>query len=151
MQRKFLISVIAMLVVISASCATTPSYQANATKPGQAAILCAWASGQWGFFTYTQIEKVDGQHLSIWSQTGPGSMVDPGVRVLSVAATYVGGFGGRDTARVELTATLKAGHTYLLKAERSDKLMTVWLEDQDTHEAASERKTSSTTHWIQWL
>jgi hypothetical protein len=131
-------------------CATAPSYQANATDPSQGAILRAWTSGQWAFFTYTQIEKVDGLHLSIWSQSGSGSLVDPGVRTLNAAGTYVGGFGGRDTGRVELTATLKPGHTYVLKAERSANLMTLWIEDQQTHEAASERKATSTTHWILW-
>ncbi|MCO5762107.1 MAG: hypothetical protein NHG36_11430 [Chromatiaceae bacterium] len=151
MQRTFPISVIVMLAAFLAGCAATPTYQSSATEPGQAAILRAWSSGKWAFFTYTQIEKVDGRHLSIYTQTWPGSMVDPGVRVLSVAGTYAGMFGERDTARVELAATLKAGHIYLLKAERSDHLMTLWLEDEDTHELASEKKTSGTTRWIQWL
>jgi hypothetical protein len=39
----------------------------------------------------------------------------------------------------------------MLKAELSDKLMTLWIEDQDTRELASEKKTSVTTRWVQWL
>lgn len=150
MWRRLLISVIGMLAVILMGCATVRSYQANATDPSQGAILRAWASGQWDFFTYTQIEKVDGLHLSIWSQTGSGSLIDPGVRILTVAGTYAGGFGRRDTGRAELTATLKPGHTYLVKAERNGELMTLWVEDQETLEVVSEKKTTSTTHWILW-
>jgi len=149
MRKKLLISVVAILPMVLASCVTAPSYQANVTDHNHGAIVRTWASGTFALFTFTALEKVDGQRVSIWSQEG--LLVDPGLRVLSVAGTYVGAFGGRDTGRVELTAILEAGHTYILKAELGDKLVVLWLEDQATHELASERKTSTTTHWIQWL
>lgn len=78
-------------------------------------------------------------------------MIDPGQRVMSVAGTYVGAFGVRDTARVELTATLKASHKYVIRASLNEKRMTLWIEDQDSHELVSEKKTSGTVRWIQWL
>jgi len=149
MRSKLLISVVVILPIILVSCATTPSYQAKAINRSEGAIVRGWSSGTFAFFTYTEVEKVDGQRLSIWSQGG--CLVDPGLRVLSVAGTYVGWFGGRDTGRVELTATLKSGHTYRVKAERSGESMTLWVEDQETHEAASERQSTNTTHWIKWL
>lgn len=149
MRKTLLILVVVMLPMILAGCATPPSYQASIANRSQGAIIRTWSSGTFSFFTFTALEKVDGQRVSIWSQEG--LLVDPGLRVMSVAGTYVGAFGVRDTGRVELTATLEAGHAYVLKAELREKLMTLWIEDQDTHELASERKTSHTARWIQWL
>lgn len=145
MQRTFLISALAIL----AGCATTPSYRASVADESRGATVRAWSSGTFAFFTYTAIERVDGQRVSVWSQER--LLIDPGMRVLSVVGTYVGAFGVRDTARLELAATLQAGRAYMLKAELSDKLMTLWIEDQDTRELASEKKTSVTTRWVQWL
>lgn len=149
MRKTLLILVVVMLPTILAGCATTPSYHASIADRSQGAIIRAWSSGTFAFFTFTALEKVDGQRVSIWSPER--LLVDPGLRVMSVAGTYVGAFGVRDTARVELTATLEAGHAYVLKAELSEKLMTLWIEDQDTRELVSEKKTSGTTRWIQWL
>jgi hypothetical protein len=149
MRKTLLIAMVAMLPSLLAGCATTPSYHANVADRSQGAMVRTWASGTFAFFTFSALEKIDGTRVSIWSQEG--LLVDPGLRVLSVAGTYVGAFGRRDTGRVELNAGLKAGHRYVLKAQLSDKLMTLWLEDQDTHELASEKKTSGTTHWIQWF
>ena len=151
MRSKLLITVVVMLPIILVSCATAPSYQAKAINRSEGSIVRGWASGRFAYFTRTEVENVDGQRLSIWSQVGGGPLVDPGLRVLSVAGTYTGLFGGRDTGRVELTATLKAGHTYRVKAERSGEIMTLWVEEQETHEVVSEKRSTNTTHWIQWL
>jgi len=148
MWRKLLFSVGVMSVIIVAGCTTTPSYQATAGNRRDGAIVHGWASGQFIFFTFAEVEKVDGLPRSKWSNS---VLVDPGLRVLSVAGTYAGGFGGRDTGRVELNATLKAGHTYRIKAERSGELMTLWVEDEEMHEVVSEKRSTKTTHWIKWL
>ncbi|MFZ5531585.1 MAG: hypothetical protein ACOY4U_11135 [Pseudomonadota bacterium] len=138
-----------MPAILLAGCATTPGYHASFSDSGHAAIVRTWSSGTFAFFTFTALEKVDGQRVSIWSQEG--LMIDPGQRVMSVAGTYVGAFGVRDTARVELTATLKASHKYVIRASLNEKRMTLWIEDQDSHELVSEKKTSGTVRWIQWL
>ena len=151
MWSKLLISLVVLPTIILAGCATTPSYQAKAVNRGDGAIVRGWASGNFIFFTYTEVEKVDGLRLSIWSQVRGGWVVDPGLRVLSVAGTYVGGFGGRDTGRVELNATLKGGHTYRIKAERSGELMNLWVEDEEMHEVVSEKRSTNTTHWVKWI
>ena len=155
MWSKLLISAVVMPAIILAGCATTPSYQAKATNRSDGAIVRGWQSGTFMYltFTHTEIEKVDGLRLSVWSQTGGGWLVDPGLRVLSVAGTYAGGFGGveRYAGRVELDATLIAGHSYRIKAERSGGIMTFWVEDEEMHAAASEKRTTNTTHWINWL
>jgi hypothetical protein len=153
MRSKLLIWVVLMLPNILVSCATAPSYQAKAIDRSEGAVVRGWQSdGRFAFFTQTQIEKVDGLRLSGWSQAAGGALADPGVRVLSVSGTYASDLvGGRDTGRVEITATLKAGHTYRVKAECSGKVMTFWVEDGETHEAASERQSTNTTHWIRWL
>ena len=140
-----------MPTILTAGCATTPGYQAKAINRSDGAIISGWESGAFRFYTYTEIEKVDGIRLSIWSQVGGGWLVDPGLRVLSVAGTYVGGFGGRDTGRVELKAILKAGHSYRIKAERSGELMTLWVEDEETNEVVGEKRSINTTHWIRWI
>ena len=70
------------------------------------------------FFTYTEIEKVDGLRLSAWPQVSGGWLVDPGLRVLSVAGTSAGWSPERDSGRVELDVTLKAGHTYLVSVHK---------------------------------
>jgi hypothetical protein len=149
MRKTLVILVVVVLHVILAGCATTPSYQASIADRSQGAIVRTWSSGTFAFFTFTALEKIDGQRVSIWSQEG--QLVDPGLRILSVAGTYVGAFGVRDTGRVEIAATLEPGHAYVLKAEFGESLMTLWIEDKDTHELAGEKKTSGTTRWIQWL
>lgn len=151
MWSKLLISVVVLPPFILGSCATTSCYQAKATNRSDGAIVHGWASGKFIFFTYAEVEKVDGLPLSIWSQVGGGWLVDPGSRVLIVAGTYVGGFGGRDTGRVELNATLKAGHLYRIKAEYGGDLMTLWVEDEEMQEMVSEKRSTKTTHWIKWL
>jgi hypothetical protein len=151
MWSKMLISVIVLPIIILAGCTTMPSYQAKATNRSDGAVVSSWSSGTFMFFTYTEIEKVDGLRLSAWSQASGGWLVDPGLRVLSVAGTYAGWSPGRDTGRVELVVTLKAGHTYLVKAERSGEIMTLWVEDQETREVVREKRSTKTTHWIKWL
>jgi hypothetical protein len=137
--------------IILAGCATAPSYQAKAIDRSDGAMVRGWASGTFAFFAYAEIETVDGLPLSIWSQTGGGWLVDPGVRLLGVAGTYVGLFGERDTGRVELEATLRAGRSYRVKAERDGENMTLWVEDVETREPVSERRSARTTRWIKWL
>lgn len=95
----------------------------------------------------TEIEKVDGLRVSTWFTL----LVDPGVRVLSVSGTYLGLWGGRETGRVELKATVKAGHRYQVKAVRHGDLMTLWLEDEATQEVVSGKQSTHTTHWVKWL
>ncbi len=148
---RLLISMLVLSTIVLAGCATTPSYQAKAGNRSDGAIVRGLNTGQFIFFTYTEFEKVDGLPLSIWHQVGGGWMVDPGLRVLTVSGTYVEAFGGRETGRVELHATLKAGHTYRIKAERKGNVMTFWLEDEETQEVISEKQSTNTTHWIQWL
>jgi hypothetical protein len=151
MWHKLIVSVVVIPALILTGCATTPRYQAKAVDRSDWAIVRGWASGHFIFFTYTEVEKADGLPLSIWSQVGGGWLVDPGLRILNVAGTYAGGFGGRDTARVELTANLKAGHIYRIKAERGGELMTLWVEDEETNEVVSEKRSANTTHWIDWM
>lgn len=151
MWAKLLISVVVMPAIILPGCATTPSYEAKVINRGDGAIVRGWESGAFVFYTYTEIEKVDGLRLSIWSQIGGGWLVDPGLRVLSVAGTYVGGFGERDTGRVELKATLKAGHSYRIKAERSGEHMTLWVEDEVMNEVVGEKRSTNTTRWKRWI
>ena len=152
MWHKLLTSVIVLPTIIFAGCTTGPMYQAKATNRSDGAVVRGWKSGGFMFFTYTEIEKVDGLRLSARSKVGR-ALVDPGLRVLTVAGTYAGGFGGveRYTGLVELDATLKAGHSYRVKAERSGERMTLWVEDEEMHEVVSERQSTDTTHWIKWL
>lgn len=152
MWIKLLTAVIVFPAIILAGCTSTPNYQAKATTRSDAAIVRGWESDGVISFTYTEIDKVDGLRLSVWSQTG-GALIDPGLRVLSVAGNYAGGFGGieRYTGRGELDVTLKAADSYRIKAERSGARMTLWVEDEETHEVVSERLTTNTIHWINWL
>lgn len=151
MWSKLLTSVIVLPSLVLAGCTTTPRYHAKATDRTDAAVVRGWKSGGVMFFTYTEIERIDGLGVSTFSREK--AMVDPGLRTLSVAGTYAGGIGGieRYTARVDLNATLKAGHSYRVKAERSGELMTLWVEDEEMHEVVGERRSTNTTHWIKWL
>lgn len=151
MWSKLLISVVALSTMLLGGCATTASYQAKAVNRDDGAYIRGWESGTFLYWTltYTEIEKVDGLPLSAWSQVG-GVLVDPGLRVLSVAGTYAEGIG-RVTGRVELDVTLKAGHFYRVKAERSGERMTLWIEDEVGNDVVSEKRTTKTTHWIKWF
>ena len=151
MRRNLMLRIALILPMILVGCASSEQYRANALNASEGAILRNWASGTFAFFTYTEIEKVDGVSLSKWVQDGSGSLVDPGVRTLSVAGTYVGALGKMDTGRTEFSVTLEAGHSYQVKAERGESQMTLWVEDLQTSMAVSERKTVETTRWIKWL
>lgn len=151
MRRSVLLMFALALPVILAGCASSAHYHANVLDASEGAMLQNWSSGTFAFFTYAEIEKVDGIDLSQWVQDGPGTLVDPGPRILSVAGTYVGALGKMDTGRAELSVTLEAGHSYQVKAERGENVMTLWIEEMKTSMAASERKTVETTRWIKWL
>ena len=151
MRRNLLLLIALVLPIALVGCASSEQYHANVVNSGEGAMLRNWSSGAFAFFTYTEIERVDGVGLSKWVQDGPGSLVDPGLRTLSVAGTYVGAFGKMDTGRAELSAILKAGHSYQVKAERSENKMTLWLVDMETSSVVSERKTVETKRWIKWL
>jgi hypothetical protein len=155
MWRQSLFSVVVLSAVMIAGCATTPTYHATVVKRAEGAVVGSWSSqSMWrifSYYTYTEVEKVDGLSLSPWSQGWGGWLVDPGLRVLSVAGTYTGLAGARNTGRVEFKVFLKAGHTYLIKAERSGENIILWVEDQATQEAVTEKRSTKTTHWIRWL
>jgi hypothetical protein len=151
MWSKLLITVVMLSTTLLGGCATTASYQAKAVNRYDGAFIRGWQSGTFLYWTltYTEIEKVDGLPLSRSSQVG-GVLVDPGLRVLSVAGTYGRG-SGRDTGKVELDVTLKAGHSYRVKAERNGERMTLWVEDEAANEVVSEKRSTTTTHWIKWF
>jgi hypothetical protein len=151
MCSKLLLLIALVLPISLAGCASSEDYHANVLNPGEGAVLRTWQSGTFAFFTYTEIERVDGVGLSKWVQDGRAGRVDAGLRTLSVAGTYVGAFGKMDTGRAEISATLEAGHSYQVKAERSDNQMTLWLEDLGTATLVSERKTVETTRWLKWF
>ena len=77
MWSKLLISVVVLPTIILACRTTTPSYQANVTNRSDGAIVRGWVSGKFMFFTHTEIEKVDGLPLSVWSQVGGGCPLKP--------------------------------------------------------------------------
>lgn len=140
---------VVMLALLLAGCATAPRYQATVVNRSDGAIVRGSHVGGWfGDFTDVWVEKVDGLPCSVRFNS---VLVDPGSRVFSVAGIYAGWFGGRDTGRVELNAIVKAGHTYRIKVERSRELMTFWVEDEAMHEAASQKQSTNTIHWIRWL
>jgi len=147
-------ALIGLMPPILIGCVTVPLYQASVTDPAQGAVLRAWSSGKTATFG-TFIELVDdrllydGLRASDEAQFGTGVLVNPGVRTLNVAATYWGGLINY-TGRAKLTATLESGHTYILKAERTGTLITLWLEDQETHEAVSEGITAKASRWIKF-
>jgi hypothetical protein len=151
MRSKLFISVVVLTTILLGGCATTTSYQAKAVNREDGAFIRCWDTGTFLYWTliYTEIEKVDGLPLSTGARVG-GVLVDPGLRVLSVAGTYGKGVG-RDTGKVELDVTLKAGHLYQVKAEYSEERMTLWVEDEATHEVVSEKRSTNTSHWIKWL
>jgi hypothetical protein len=151
MWSKLLISLVVSPAILLGGCATTASYQAKAVNRDDGALIRGWTTGTFLYWTltYTEIEKVDGLPLSTGARVG-GALVDPGLRVLSVAGTYGRG-SGRDTGKVELDVTLKAGHSYRVKAERSGERMTLWVEDESVNEVVSEKRSTNTTHWIKWF
>lgn len=155
--RRLWMALIGLMPAIFIGCATAPLYEASVTDPGQGAILRAWSSVPEGWARKslgTCVEQVDdrllfdGLRASDKAQFGTGVLVDPGVRTLTVSATYWGPINY--TVRDKLTATLKPGHTYLLKAERTESLITLWIEDLETHEAVSERKTIKASSWVKF-
>lgn len=150
-------ALIGLMPAILIGCATAPLYEASVTDPAQGAVLRAWSSVPEGWTRKslgTCIELVDdrllfdGLRASDEPQFGTGVLVDPGVRTLTVSATYWGPINY--TGRGNLTAIIEPGHTYLLKAERNETLITLWLEDLETHEAVSERMTVKASSWAKF-
>ncbi len=138
-------------------CVTAPLYEASVTAPAQGAAIRAWSSVPEGWARKslgTCVEMVDdrllfdGLRATDQAQFDTGALVDPGVRTLTVSATDWGPINY--TGRGKLTATLKPGHTYLLKAERTESLITLWLEDLETREAVSERVTVKASSWAKF-
>ena len=154
MWGKPLILATVLPAFILTGCATTQSCSTTASDRDRSdkAVVAGWGSG-WGVHsTHTRIEYVDGlppfRRPAGGCLSGP-SLIDPGLRVLSVSGTYHGWIG-QDTGRVDLEATLRAGRTYQIKAEYSGELMTLWVEDEELHVAVSERRSTDTTYWINW-
>lgn len=157
MLRKLWIALFALMPAVLIGCATTPLYEASITDPAQGATLRAWSSVPEGLARKslgTCVELVDGRLLfdglraSDEAQFGAGVLVNSGVCTLTVSATYWGPINY--TGRGNLTATLEPGHTYLLKAERDESLITLWLEDLETRELVSERMTVKASWWIKF-
>lgn len=138
-------SLVVGLAAVSSGCAT---YHAAALSEADGAVV----SGQaWGLLHFEQvlIEKIDGlQSPSFWRLPAWGpALVDPGTRTLTVSGHHFRFriIGLEDLGRVELNATFQAGHAYQVQLERKKKRMTFWVEDLDTHEAASERVSAKAT------
>lgn len=148
MRIKRSIPAVVMLAVVLPGCATSPSYQARAGNQSEAANVRRLTLAGFIDQTIAELEKVDGSPC-------PGVsdyvLVDAGLRTLDVVGNRYGVFGARDRGRAELKVTAKAGHTYLIRVELNGRTMTFWTEDADTHEATSERQSTTTTHWINWL
>ena len=89
--------------------------------------------------------RVDGCRLLYgnWPATYP-VLVDPGLRVLTVHGQHRQ-LLTREEGQVELKAALQAGHTYEILFERQERRMTFWMEDAVTHEAVSERQSTTAT------
>ena len=156
MCRRDLIPFILTFAALLTGCAAVPPYRANVTDEGQGSLLRAWSSGKDLPLIYTCTEKVDGLllfdglHVSDTAQFTRGSLVDAGIRTLSVMATFERGLFNY-TGRAELQATLEPGHTYSLKATVAEEdRITLWLENDQTQETASERKTITTSRWIKF-
>jgi hypothetical protein len=155
--RMLWIALVCLLPAFLIGCATAPLYEASVTAPDQGAVIRAWNSVPEGLARKslgTCVEMVDGRALfdglraTDQAQFGAGALVDPGLRTLTVSATYWGPVNY--TGRGKLTVTLKPGHTYLLKAERSESVISVWLEDMETQEVVSERISVNASSWVKF-
>jgi hypothetical protein len=147
---KLLFSVVVMSAIILAGCATEPAfqeptYQATVLSQSDGAIVRVSEEIKMGLFhsMFMRIDKVDERSVSSEFWYGP-ILLDPGMRVLSISGYYNRSIL-QDIGRVELNATFNAGHTYLIKAERNETLMTFWVEDEKTHDEVSKRQTTNVT------
>jgi hypothetical protein len=142
------ISAVVMPAILLAGCTTTPGYQTHAANKSEAAAVRRVTFRGFADQTIVELEKVDGLPCPMLSDP---VLIDPGSRILNVVGNYHGVFGVQERGRVELNATVRAGHTYRIRVERNGRIMTFWVEDEEAHEAVSEKRSTTTTHWIKWL
>lgn len=138
-----------LILLALAGCAVVPEvpiYRATASTPQQGAVV----RGQWSWATwrpFVTIYKIEGLRTDPWAPPNPNFLVDPGTRTLTVAG-HKSGFldpKGYLTGTVELKATLMAGRSYVVRFEIDEMLMTFWVEDETTHEMASEKYQTNAT------
>jgi hypothetical protein len=138
-----------LLLLALAGCAGVPEvpiYHAAATSPQQGATV----RGQWSWATwrpFVTIIKIEGLRTDPWAPPNPTFLVDPGTRTLTVGGHKTGFLDPKDylTGTVELKATLMAGRSYIVRFEIDEMLMTFWVEDEATHEMASEKCSTNAT------
>ncbi len=136
--NTYLAIVIAAVVVVG--CATEPGYNASASNRIDAARVTALAGRP--FFLMTTLERVDGVPIK-HSQHGTFAsvLVDPGERKLTVMSSFPSSpFKGK-RADAELTATLMPGHSYKLRAEKTNGLVAIWVEEAKAKKLVGVRQT----------
>ena len=134
------------LAVWLAGCAFEPTYHASANSAEEGATV----SGMFQMMPFFKVAIVGvDRYVRRGMDAGLASpmLIDPGIRNLKVRCEYLGFsvLAYKGESSLDLRADLKAGHAYELKGERSERHVTVWLEDAATHQVVSQRVSAEAT------